>query len=176
MILIISGTNRRGAKSYRLAGLLKKVLAEQQTQSEILDLDALPADFTRTALYEENGKNEAFNALAAKVPEAEKVIFVIAEYNGSFPGILKTFIDALPYPNPLAGKKAGLVGLSAGPMGGTLALSHFTDILNYLGVHVAAHKFRLPFVDSAFDAETLALTQKRSQGELAKFITQLLAF
>jgi len=36
-----------------------------------------------------------------------------------------------------------LVGVSTGTQGGALALSHLTDVLNYMGMHVLAAKPRL---------------------------------
>ena len=74
---------------------------------------------------------------------AQKFIFIVPEYNGSFPGILKLFIDALEFPETLKNKKCALVGLSAGVQGSVLAMSHLTDIFNYLTMHVLAQKIKL---------------------------------
>ena len=46
-------------------------------------------------------------------------------------------------------KKCALIGLSAGDQGAGLALSHFTDILNYCGTNVLAYKLRLPRIGDA---------------------------
>jgi NAD(P)H-dependent FMN reductase len=81
---------------------------------------------------------------------SDKFVFVVPEYNGSFPGVLKAFIDGLDYPNPFKNKKCALVGLSSGVQGGALALSHLTDILNYLGMHVLALKVRMPGIERIF--------------------------
>jgi NAD(P)H-dependent FMN reductase len=75
---------------------------------------------------------------------AEKLVFVIPEYNGSFPGVLKVFIDGLDRAKALTDKKSVLVGISAGDQGAGLALSHFTDILNYCGTHVLGYRLRIP--------------------------------
>ena len=61
--------------------------------------------------------------------------------------MLKAFIDGLPYPGGVRGKKAALVGLSSGSQGGLLALSHLTDILMYLGTTVLPARVRLPGID-----------------------------
>ena len=53
----------------------------------------------------------------------------------------------MSYPNPLKNKKCAMVGLSSGVQGGALALSHLTDILNYLGMHVLALKVRMPGIE-----------------------------
>ncbi|WP_172796060.1 NADPH-dependent FMN reductase, partial [Roseivirga echinicomitans] len=71
-------------------------------------------------------------------------------YNGSFPGVLKTFIDGLKYPEGVRDKKAALVGISSGVQGGVFAMSHLTDIFNYLGMHVFALKPKLAAIESNF--------------------------
>nr|WP_317172320.1 NAD(P)H-dependent oxidoreductase [Hymenobacter sp. BRD67] len=68
-------------------------------------------------------------------------------------GALKSFIDALPYPGGIRGKKAALVSLSSGSMGGALALSHLTDILFYLGTTVLPQRVRLPHISQHLSPE-----------------------
>jgi chromate reductase len=144
MITIIVGTNRPNAWSRIIADLYAEMLQQNGQRVQILDLQELPPDFIFTALYEHTGKNEAFNAVSALISASEKIVFILPEYNGSFPGVLKAFIDGLAYPNTFRDKKAALVGISNGTQGGLLAMSHLTDILNYLGMHVLASKVRIP--------------------------------
>lgn len=147
MITIIAGTNRSNSISSMLAVYYQSLLKERNTASQILDLSELPADFIFSALYDNTGKNESFNEIAGRLQQSEKFVFIVPEYNSSFPGVLKAFIDGMDYPNPLRGKKAALVGLSSGVQGASLALSHLTDILNYLGMHVLAQKPRLAKIE-----------------------------
>lgn len=143
MIAIIAGTNRPDAVSLQIAQLYHQLLAERGATSQILNLNQLPPDFAFSALYANAGKNPEVNKLNQLMTEAEKYVFVIPEYNGSFPGVLKTFIDGLPYPNPMRQKVAALVGLGSGVQGGVLALSHFNDILSYLNVETLALRVKL---------------------------------
>jgi chromate reductase len=122
---------------------------------EIIDLADLPKDFLFTALYENTGKNEEFNVFRNKVTEYEKFVFIVPEYNGSIPGALKAFVDGLKYPDSFRNKKAALVGLSAGVMGGALALSHFTDILSYLGMNVLGNRVKLMHIDQNLKSEVI---------------------
>ena len=78
---------------------------------------------------------------------SDKFVFVVPEYNGSFPGILKGFIDGMTYPNSFNNKKCALVGLSSGVGGGGIAMSHLTDIFHYLGMHVLANKPKLAKIE-----------------------------
>ncbi len=147
MIKIILGTNRKNSVSKLIALQYQQILKEKGADSEILELEDLPADFIETALYENNGKNEEFNQFHQRVSQGKKFVFIVPEYNGSFPGVLKTFIDGMTYPNNFRNKKAALVGLSSGIGGGGIALSHLTDIFHYLGMHVLALKPKLAKIE-----------------------------
>lgn len=155
MITIIAGTNRPQSVSAVLAEFYQGLLKEKNIPSQLIDLGLLPPDFTHSALYDNIGKDEAFNAITAKMVLSEKFVFIVPEYNGSFPGVLKAFIDGMNYPNPLSEKKAALVGISSGVQGGSLALSHLTDILNYLGMHVLAQKPRLAKIEESMTENSL---------------------
>lgn len=155
MIYIISGTNRKDAKSPHIARVYAEELAKLGEDSEIIDLRELPADFVFSALYENSGKNQAFNAMRNKVTGGVKFVFIVPEYNGSFPGVLKAFIDGQEYPGGFSGKKSALVGISSGDQGGVHALSHLTDIFNYCGMNVLAKKVRLAHIDANFQNNEL---------------------
>ncbi len=153
MITIIAGTNRKNSVSFRVARLYKNLLNQHQQESQIIDLAELPNDFIFSALYENSGKNSAFNHYQDKLKGSDKYVFVIPEYNGSFPGVLKAFIDGMGYPSSFKNKKCALVGISSGVQGGGLALSHMTDIFNYLGMSVLALKPKLARIEKNFDGE-----------------------
>ena len=146
MVTIVSGTNRPNANARLVANIYAGLLHERGIDNQILDLVDLPQNFILTALYNNSGQDEVFNALISTLEKADKVVFIIPEYNNSFPGVLKAFIDGMTYPNALRNKKSALVGISTGTQGGAIAISHFTDVLNYLGVHVLAAKPRLMFI------------------------------
>ncbi len=155
MIKIIIGTNRVNANSEKIALIYQELLKNMGENSEIINLNALPNDFVFTALYEFNGKNEEFNRIHDQVREGKKFIFIVPEYNGSFPGILKSFIDGMTYPNSFRHKKCAMVGISSGIGGGSIAMSHLTDIFNYLGMHVLAFKPRLAKIEENMSEDLL---------------------
>ena len=150
MITIVVGTNRRHSKSKQVALFYQKLLSDLNTESQLLDIADLPDDFIRSALYENNGKNESFNMYRHMMRESDKYVFIVPEYNNSYPGALKAFIDGLSYPSELLHKKAALVGISDGVQGGALALSHLNDVFNYLGMNVLAQRIRIPFMKKNF--------------------------
>ena len=150
MILIVATTNRKNSKTYKVAEYYQSLLQRMDVESDILSLEHLPEDFAFSALYENSGKNQEFNQHKEKMEAAQKYVFIVPEYNGSFPGVLKTFIDGLGWPNSVSRKKAALVGISDGSLGGAFALSHLTDVFQYLSCHVLANLVRIPFMKKNF--------------------------
>ncbi|UII27280.1 NAD(P)H-dependent oxidoreductase [Fulvivirga maritima] len=149
-IIIICSTNRVDSMSYQISLLYQEVLKDMNVESEILDLKELPSDFAFSALYENSGQNHDFNPFREVMLENNKFVFIVPEYNGSFPGVLKTFIDGLQFPDSFTDKKCAMVGVSSGIQGGGMALSHLTDIFNYCGMHVLAQKPKLSHIDKHF--------------------------
>ncbi|MEX2593915.1 MAG: NAD(P)H-dependent oxidoreductase [Anditalea sp.] len=155
MIKIIVSTNRKNAISAKIAQHYQNILKDLGAESEIIHLSDLPDDFVFSALYEKKGRNKAFNVIHDKVKSGNKFVFVVPEYNGSFPGILKSFIDGMTYPNSFNNKKCALVGISSGVGGGGIALSHLTDIFHYLGMHVLANKPKLAKIEENMSDDLL---------------------
>jgi chromate reductase, NAD(P)H dehydrogenase (quinone) len=151
MITIVSGTNRPESVTRTVVDFYASLLKKRSLDYQVLDISKLPHDFILTALYHNTGKNEEFNKLSRMIAQSDKFVFIVPEYNGSFPGVLKAFIDGLDYPYTFKNKKAALVGISSGMQGGLLALSHLSDIFNYLGMHVLALKVKLAFIKDNFD-------------------------
>jgi chromate reductase len=145
MITIVSGTNRPLSRTFQIAEFYASLLATKHIESQIIDLVKLPENFPSLVFNRQNQTAEVA-AIQQIIDYSDKLVFIVPEYNGSFPGALKTFIDLLRYPDSLKGKKAVLVGLSSGIQGGILALSHLTDIFHYMGMQVLPQKVRLAHV------------------------------
>lgn len=151
MITIISGTNRPNSNSQRLASYYLGRLQEKGAEACILSLTTLPKDFITAEMY---GKtNLSFNSFQDLISRTEKFVFVIPEYNGSFPGILKTFVDACKFPDSFYGKKAALVGHSTGKYGNIRGIEHFTGVCHYLRLHVLPLRIHIPGITAEFDAD-----------------------
>ena len=135
-ILVLSSTNRPNALTKSVSIYYHNLLQQKNIPATLLDLQGLPADFTVSALYGNKGKNKVFNDLTNQLDTHHKYIFVVPEYNGSFPGVLKAFIDGYAYPQVFQGKKAALVGVSKGHQGNMMGLSHLQHILIYLGMTI----------------------------------------
>lgn len=171
MITIISGTNRKNSVSKIIANIYIDLLKKRGVEAEAIYLEDLPLDFTGTALYHNAGKNTDFNHFRDLMHQSEKMVFIVPEYNGSFPGVLKAFIDGLIFPTTFRDKKAALIGLSSGIQGAGLALSHLTDIFNYCGAHVLAQKPKLYHIEKNLeDGKLSTLYESLLEEQIEKFL------
>jgi chromate reductase, NAD(P)H dehydrogenase (quinone) len=137
-IVVISCTNRVNSNTLRVCRIYQQLLGDKGVGSKLFDLSILPHNI---AFSETFGKRTPeFSALVNEyLLPFEKFIFVVPEYNGSFPGILKTFLDST-HPREWNDKNACLVGIADGRAGNLRGLEHLTGILNYLQVHVYHNK------------------------------------
>lgn len=97
-------------------------------------------------------KNPEFSKLEKEylIP-AQKFIFIIPEYNGSFPGVLKAMIDISDIRNSWWGKKALLTGVSTGRAGNLRGMDHMTGILNFIKIIVHPNKLPISVIDKVMD-------------------------
>ena len=151
MITIISGTNRPHSNTFKLATYYRQKLAERGEASDILSLADLPSDFITSDMYK--SRSAAFQPFQERVTATEKFIFIIAEYNGSFPGILKTFVDACQFPDSFFNKKAALVGLSSGKYGNIRGVDHFTGVCHYVRLNVLPLRIHIPHIFQELNSE-----------------------
>ncbi len=151
MTLIVSSTNRPNSNTFKVSKYYQKVLAEKGVDSTILDLCNLPESLISPNSYQKNYSD--FQDFQAQLDAAEKLIFVIPEYNGSYPGILKLFVDACTYPNSFFDKKAALVGISTGKYGNIRGIDHFTGVCNYANLHVLPLKIHIPYINLELNKE-----------------------
>ncbi len=106
---------------------------------------------------------------------ADKFYFVVPEYNGSFPGILKFFLDACSVremKRSFAGKKAAILGISSGRAGNLLGMDHLTGILNYLDVIVMPNRLPVSQISRLIEDHQLEdqTTQKVVQSHVLDFL------
>ena len=112
MITIIAGTNRKNSVTLKVARYYEKLLKQRGENCQVLDLAKLPKDFVFSSLYGQ--ENLDFVQITEQfIFTPSKLIVVTPEYNGSFPGIMKSFIDGWN-PKKVSGKWVALVGVSSG--------------------------------------------------------------
>jgi NAD(P)H-dependent FMN reductase len=150
MTTIVSGTNRPKSYTLKLAGYYQRKLQEKGMSAGLLSLTDLPESLIHTDLYDNKG-SPGFQAIQDIVTATDKFLFVIPEYNGSFPGILKLFIDTCKFPESFSGKKAALLGLSTGKYGNVRGIDHFTGVCHYINLHILPLVLHIPAIHKELD-------------------------
>lgn len=169
-ISIISGTDRPDSRTELVAHHIQALLNEKGVVSELFSLRSLPRDLDQLGLY--GGDDPQVRRLIERhITPFDKLLFVIPEYNGSFPGILKVLIDAA-HPRDFHGKQAALVGISDGHAGNLRGLDHFQAILNYLHVDVLWMKPKFSAIDNLLNAQG-AVVEERALKQLHDLVDLL---
>jgi len=133
-IAVIVGSLRRDSLNRQLANAIARLAPPEFTvkQVEIGDLPLYNQD-------DDANPSAAVTRLKGEIAAAQGLLFVTAEYNRSIPGVLKNAIDhaSRPYGHSAwAGKPAGVIGVSVGAAGTSMAQQHLRNILAYLDVPV----------------------------------------
>ena len=131
-IAVVVGSLRKESFNRKLANAIARLgpsdFSFQQVQIGDLPLynqddDANPADSVKR--------------LKREIADSQGLLFVTAEYNRSIPGVLKNAIDHASRPygqSAWAGKPAGVIGVSVGATGTSMAQQHLRNVLAYLDV------------------------------------------
>jgi chromate reductase len=131
-IAVVVGSLRRDSINRKLADAVARLAPPEYTFQQ-LQIGDLP-------LYnQDDDANPAapVKRLKGDIAASQGIVFVTPEYNRSVPGVMKNAIDAASRPygqNAWAGKPAGIISASIGPIGAAMAQQHLRNILAYLDV------------------------------------------
>lgn len=175
MLLVLCGTNRAEANTRKVATNIENLLRARTDQEvRLLDLANLKQDIFDPACY--GDKPDWFeDEFQQPVLNAKGMVVVTPEYNGSFPGVLKYFIDMLRFPESLVGLPVALVGCAAGQFGALRSVEQLEIIMHYRKVHLFGERLFIPHINDALeDNGTLKDTyQSRLEGLLEGFLSFL---
>src|SRR5262245_2468049 len=134
-LLTISGSLREGSYNTALARAAADV-APEGVEVELFDgLGELPlfdADL-------DGDENPAVRHLRESIDDADAVLFVTPEYNGSIPGVLKNAVDWASRPHracALWGQTVAVAGARTGSYGAIWALADLRRVLGIAGARV----------------------------------------
>ena len=151
-IAVVVGSLRRDSFNRRMATAIAR-LAPADFVFNHLEIGDLP-------LYNQDDDAdpaEQVKRLKREISAAQGLLFLTPEYNRSIPGVLKNAIDHASRPygqSAWAGKPAGILGLSGGPLGTAMAQQHLRNVLAYLDVPTLGQpEAFIQFKDGLFDAD-----------------------
>jgi chromate reductase, NAD(P)H dehydrogenase (quinone) len=150
-LVILSCTNRPGSNTLKVSRIYERILHQKGIAVKLLDMATLPENIAFTETF--GRRSERFKRLISEYISAHhKFIFVVPEYNGSFPGILKVFLESM-HPREWADKDACLVGIADGRAGNLRGMEHLTGILHYLKLNVYHNKLPISLITQVMNEE-----------------------
>jgi chromate reductase len=156
MITIISSTNRLESMTLKVAKEALSLLNQKTDKKvKLLDLTEISFENLDTPSYQSKS-GYANNIRDVFLIPAQQFVFIIPEYNGSFPGILKYFIDVISttgFNETFHNKKALLIGVSQGRAGNLRGLTHFASILMHMNVTVIPQSLPLSMIDDQWNED-----------------------
>ena len=150
MIVIISGTNRPGSNTRKVTTHVDSIYTSHGVPHEVLDLATLPPEIYSPTSYAE--KPESFKRFTDAILASDGLVVVTPEYNGGIPGILKYFIDMLPFPASFENRPVCFVGVSMGMWGALRPIEQLQAIFGYRNAYLFPERVFMPGIGKAIDA------------------------
>jgi chromate reductase, NAD(P)H dehydrogenase (quinone) len=172
MIVIISGTNRPGSNTRKVTAHVEAIYKALGVKIHLLDLAAMPPEIFSPTSYAE--KPASFAKFTDAILAADGLVVVTPEYNGSIPGVLKYFIDMLPFPESFERRPVCFVGLSAGIWGALRPVEQLQAIFGYRNAYVFPERVFMPGINQLLDKAgrfTSPDIEERLGTQAAGFIT-----
>jgi len=134
MITVICATHRPQNITQKVVSQYATILKGLGQDVQVFNMSELPEGFVFNDSFGlRTAATEAI--IQQKLIPAERLVIVAPEYNGSYPGVFKAFLDGVK-PHIWKGKKAALVGVASGRAGNLRGLGHLTDVLHHLRIEV----------------------------------------
>lgn len=175
-IAVVCGTNRDGALSRVLAIEVAESYRQLGHEIDSLDMAELPTDVLCGTAYKD--KTPAIQTLIDRFLSCDGAVFVIPEYNGSFPGVLKLFVDMLPFPQGFDLRPCAFIGLAAGQFKALRAVEHFQQVAGYRNAYIFPRRLFIgdsfnAFIDGKLADDELTKRLKDQASEFSAYIAKL---
>src|SRR4029077_9089163 len=145
-IPVILGTARVGRMSQHAAHLIAQEIGKRPgVETELIDIAQLPLPT--------NDAGEAIKdpGFSAAMDRADALVIVAPEYNHGYSGLLKDVLDRCL--KEYIHKAVGIVGVSAGPFGGTRVIQNLLPVMRELGLVTIFWDVNFSNVQSSFDGD-----------------------
>lgn len=165
-IPVILGTARMGRMSLHAARLVTQEVGKRAgVETELIDITELPLPI------DDAGEAIKDSGYSEKMERADALIIVSPEYNHGYSGLLKHVLDSCL--KEYIHKAVGIVGVSAGPFGGTRVVENLLPVLRELGLVTIFWDLNFSTVQKVFDKDGVLLDQAFI-GRADKFLRELI--
>jgi NAD(P)H-dependent FMN reductase len=164
-IPVLLGTSRQGRMSLPVAKLMVAELSGRAgIETELIDVARM------SLRIDDAGEAIKDPAFSAQMNRADALVVVSPEYNHGYSGLLKHALDSCL--KEYIHKAVGIVGVSAGPFGGTRGIQDLLPVLRELGLVTIFWDVNFSTVQSVFD-ESGALRDQAYLPRIDKFLKEL---
>lgn len=146
---IISGTDRPNSNALRVSQYIQKKYRQQGCDPDIIDLQQFPLADVQGGRY--GDALPRVDAFVGQAVEADGLVIVCPEYNGGYPGILKMFIDYMPFPESLDKKPIAFIGEANGAFGAMRAVEQLQQVVGYRNAHIFPERVFISRVNNNFE-------------------------
>lgn len=136
----------------KVAGHVASLYRKLGERVEVLDLGELPSEAFTAEVFKEK-PSQLETAFTDKVLESDGIVVIVPEYNGSFPGILKHFVDLLPFPESFDCRPVAFIGLAAGYYGALRAVEQLQMVFAYRNAYLFNRRVFIPSAYKIFDED-----------------------
>lgn len=142
MIVIISGTNRPGSNTRKVTTQVETIYKNLGVRFQVLDLAEMPPEIFAPTSYA--AKPASFKKFTDTILASDGVVMITPEYNGGMPGVLKYFMDMLPFPESFDQRPICFIGLALGMWGGLRPVEQLQAIFSYRNAFIFSERVFLP--------------------------------
>lgn len=172
-ITLIAGTNRANSRTGRVTKYIQKRFEHHGVSTTRLDLVDLPMELLSSDAYDETPRG--FLPFSEAVLHSDGLYVVAPEYNGSFPGALKLFIDHLPFPESFEQRPVAFTGIAAGIFGNLRGIEQLQMVFGYRNAHIFPKRIFISGASRTVDAEG-GLTDPKAAQRLEQQIIDYIDF
>ena len=177
MITVISGTNRPDSRTRLFADHFVRELQQLGQEVRLLDMADLHHGYFQEGMYETRPGDPDLVAMQREyIGPAQKFAVFVPEYNGSYPGVLKLFLDGvsvIDYSGNFSGKHVALIGLASGRAGNLRGMDHLADVFAHMGAWVLPNRLPISNIEGLITKDFL--TDADTKNALRKHAQQLIA-
>lgn len=174
MIEVISGTNRPQSNSLKVARVIESLYKELGVEVQILDLQEMPHDLFLPTAYAQ--KPDGWKRITDRVLNANGLHVVTPEYNGSFPGVMKYFIDMLPFPQSFQHRCVAFTGQAAGIWGAFRSVEQLQMIFGYRNAYILPERVWMPGINARWAEDGASLKEPATMDLLRNQVKQFASF
>ncbi len=171
---VIYGAVRKGRKSIRAAKALVQALEKKPgVDVHLFDIREYGLPVMESRLKDMTDPPPLLLEISRQIQSMDGLVFMTPEYNNSYSGALKNFVDY--FTQEWAKKPIGISCVSSGKMGGVRAAGHLQMLILGINARPMPYQWLVPLVDQNLDDQGNIL-QEALEKSLDRFVSELLEF